>query len=236
MCWFRTALSLTLVIAMTTAACAASLKALIVDGQNNHQWEMTTPVLKEVLEETGKFVYLRDEVSGQWWTANGYPPRRRLDKWRCHVGLGYNRIVSQHLGIGAEITYFCPMPEPGAGDEVGDPCLIWTVKLTNHTAWTRTISATNYVELALGIGSSGQAHIEPADKGHHVRGRCVIQVDERSRVAPDGLGSRRLLVAGATAAWRLTRGAASGVDLSSRSARRRRSAVLGTGQHQARHR
>ena len=31
------------------------LKALIVDGQNNHDWEATTPILKKLLEETGLF-------------------------------------------------------------------------------------------------------------------------------------------------------------------------------------
>lgn len=31
------------------------LKALIVDGQNNHPWQRTTPVLKSLLEETGLF-------------------------------------------------------------------------------------------------------------------------------------------------------------------------------------
>lgn len=39
----------------TPAAVAAPLKALIVDGQNNHQWQATTPVLKEILEETKRF-------------------------------------------------------------------------------------------------------------------------------------------------------------------------------------
>jgi len=31
------------------------LKALIVDGQNNHDWKATTPVLRKLLEETGLF-------------------------------------------------------------------------------------------------------------------------------------------------------------------------------------
>jgi len=31
------------------------LKALIVDGQNNHDWKSTTPVLKSLLEKTGSF-------------------------------------------------------------------------------------------------------------------------------------------------------------------------------------
>jgi len=103
-------------------------------------------------DTTGKFVYLRDEDSGEWWCANGYPPTKKLDAWRCHIGLGYNRIVSEHSGIGAEITYFTPMPELDANDPwgVGDPCLIWTVKLTNRSRRKRTVSATNFVELALG--------------------------------------------------------------------------------------
>ena len=31
------------------------LKSLIVDGQNNHAWQETTPVLKKLLEQTGLF-------------------------------------------------------------------------------------------------------------------------------------------------------------------------------------
>jgi type 1 glutamine amidotransferase len=34
---------------------AEKLKALIVDGQNNHAWQSTTPVLKWVLEQSGRF-------------------------------------------------------------------------------------------------------------------------------------------------------------------------------------
>jgi len=36
-------------------ASAAPIKVLIVDGQNNHGWKETTPVLKRLLEETGLF-------------------------------------------------------------------------------------------------------------------------------------------------------------------------------------
>jgi type 1 glutamine amidotransferase/HEAT repeat protein len=38
------------------AAHQGMIKALIVDGQNNHSWQTTTPVLKELLEETEMFV------------------------------------------------------------------------------------------------------------------------------------------------------------------------------------
>ena len=34
---------------------AAAIRALIVDGQNNHDYKSTTPHLKKVLEDTGLF-------------------------------------------------------------------------------------------------------------------------------------------------------------------------------------
>jgi type 1 glutamine amidotransferase len=41
--------------AAMTAWSAEPLKALIVDGQNNHNWKETTPILKQQLEQTGLF-------------------------------------------------------------------------------------------------------------------------------------------------------------------------------------
>ena len=35
------------------------LNVLIVDGQNNHGWMRTTPILKWILEESGRFTRLR---------------------------------------------------------------------------------------------------------------------------------------------------------------------------------
>jgi len=40
---------------LAAVALAAPHKALIVDGQNGHNWKETTPVLKKLLEETGLF-------------------------------------------------------------------------------------------------------------------------------------------------------------------------------------
>ncbi len=37
------------------AADAPKLKALIVDGQNNHSWRTTTPILKAAMESSGRF-------------------------------------------------------------------------------------------------------------------------------------------------------------------------------------
>src|SRR5215469_8225558 len=34
---------------------APALRVLIIDGQNNHDWKSTSPVLKKILEDTGLF-------------------------------------------------------------------------------------------------------------------------------------------------------------------------------------
>ncbi|MHB8900427.1 MAG: ThuA domain-containing protein [Thermoguttaceae bacterium] len=52
----RTLLALSLLLLPAGSLLAAEpMKALIVDGQNNHNWQETTPVLKRLLEETKLF-------------------------------------------------------------------------------------------------------------------------------------------------------------------------------------
>ena len=52
---FSAFLVLLLLFTASVNADDPKLKALIVDGQNNHNWQGTTPVLKKYLEETGLF-------------------------------------------------------------------------------------------------------------------------------------------------------------------------------------
>ena len=47
--------SLTLATVISHATAADKIKVLIVDGQNNHKWKETTPVLKQILDEPGIF-------------------------------------------------------------------------------------------------------------------------------------------------------------------------------------
>jgi uncharacterized protein len=44
-----------LLAAVCTVTADEPIRALIIDGQNNHDWKATTPVLKRQLEETGLF-------------------------------------------------------------------------------------------------------------------------------------------------------------------------------------
>jgi type 1 glutamine amidotransferase len=44
-----------LAVATLSSHAAEKLKALIIDGQNNHDWKATTPYLKSALEQSGRF-------------------------------------------------------------------------------------------------------------------------------------------------------------------------------------
>jgi len=101
-------------------------------------------------ETVGKFLYLRDTESGEWWTANGYPPLKKLDKWESHIGIGYNKVLATHKGISSELLSFVPMPDPKVTGSKGDPCLIQKVTLKNNSKTTRTLQATSYAEMSLG--------------------------------------------------------------------------------------
>src|SRR5437763_1822140 len=55
---FRVLLALlvaVLVSSLHSASAAEKIKALIIDGQNNHKWQITTPILKAALESSGLF-------------------------------------------------------------------------------------------------------------------------------------------------------------------------------------
>jgi len=52
---FKAMLVSVLLSSTVTSVQGAPMKALIIDGQNNHDWKTTTPALKQVLEETGLF-------------------------------------------------------------------------------------------------------------------------------------------------------------------------------------
>ena len=51
----KSLLTLASAVIVTLTAHAAPIKVLLVDGQNNHDWKATSPVLKAILEDTGLF-------------------------------------------------------------------------------------------------------------------------------------------------------------------------------------
>ncbi|MCA1963809.1 MAG: ThuA domain-containing protein [Prosthecobacter sp.] len=85
-------LSIAILISLLSLSHAADpLRVLIVDGQNNHKWEFTTPVLKHALAQSGAF-----EVTVTTTPPKG-APSTAWDAWRP-VFRDYAVVVSNYNG------------------------------------------------------------------------------------------------------------------------------------------
>ena len=47
----------------------------------------------------GRYIYIRDDASGGFWSSSWQPTRHKLDEYICRHGLGYTVIGSIHQGI-----------------------------------------------------------------------------------------------------------------------------------------
>lgn len=85
--------SILLLLLVLTAGLQAAdkLKVLIIDGQNNHKWDITTPVLKNALESSGAFTV---DVST---TPSKGAPKEAWQAWKPEFG-GYQAVVSNYNG------------------------------------------------------------------------------------------------------------------------------------------
>ena len=88
----------------------------------------------------GRYLYLRDDATGEYWSPSWQPVRRDLDSYECRHGLSYTAISSSLGGISAQALYFVP---PGETLEV------WRLRVTNERAEAAEISAFSFVEFAL---------------------------------------------------------------------------------------
>lgn len=77
--------------AATTALGAEKINVLIIDGQSNHNWKATTPVLKEILLKTGRF-----EVDVAT-TPPAKSPKEAWEKFRPDFSK-YGCVLSNYTG------------------------------------------------------------------------------------------------------------------------------------------
>ncbi len=92
------------------------------------------------LDVGGRYVYLRDDASGDFWSPSWQPTQRDLADYSCRHGLGYSIIGSEYQGIRAETLYFVP---------VGENLEIWRVRVTNERPAPATLSLFSSVEWCL---------------------------------------------------------------------------------------
>jgi cellobiose phosphorylase len=65
------------------------------------------------LDQPGRYIYLRDEDSGDYWSASWQPVGKPLEQYRsvCRHGTGYTILESDYAGIATQTTYFVPLAE-----------------------------------------------------------------------------------------------------------------------------
>ena len=92
------------------------------------------------LDLGGRYVYLRDDASGDYWSPSWQPTQRDLEDYTCRHGLGYSIVSSRHQGIRAETLYFVPL---------GESLEIWRVRVTNERPVAAALSLFSSVEFCL---------------------------------------------------------------------------------------
>ncbi|MBK8985615.1 MAG: glycosyl transferase [Chloroflexi bacterium] len=88
----------------------------------------------------GRYLYLRDDENGRFWSPTWQPTRSPLQDYTCRHGLGYTTIAAAAHGIRAETRYFIPL---------GETLEIWQTTITNQRAETARLSLFSAVEFAL---------------------------------------------------------------------------------------
>ncbi|HEY1802860.1 MAG TPA: hypothetical protein VGG45_00105 [Terracidiphilus sp.] len=88
----------------------------------------------------GRYIYLRDEASGRFWSPSWQPTRHAAEDYSCRHGMGYTMIGSTFAGIEARTRYFVPLDEN---------LEIWQLIVTNRRSTPARISVFGSVEFCL---------------------------------------------------------------------------------------
>jgi cellobiose phosphorylase len=92
------------------------------------------------MDSGGRYVYLRDDESHEFWSPSWQPTRHELQDYSCRHGMGYTVIGSTYSGIEAHTRYFVPLNEN---------LEIWQLTITNRRAVKASISAFASIEFCL---------------------------------------------------------------------------------------
>ncbi len=87
----------------------------------------------------GRYIYIRDNDSADYWSASWQPVGKPLDKYKneCRHGTAYTIITSEYADIKSETTYYVPY---------GKTYEVWRAKITNNSSDTRKLSVFGFAE------------------------------------------------------------------------------------------
>ncbi len=88
----------------------------------------------------GRYIYLRDNVTGDYWSPSWQPTQSKIEDYSCRHGMGYTIIGSTFREIQVETRYFVPL---------GEDLEIWQLTLINHRAKKAELSVFSAIEFCL---------------------------------------------------------------------------------------
>ncbi|MCR5046012.1 MAG: N,N'-diacetylchitobiose phosphorylase [Treponema sp.] len=91
------------------------------------------------MDAPGRYFYIRDQESKDYWSASWQPCGKSLDQYKseCRHGTAYTKITSEYSEIKSEALYYVPL---------GQNFEYWRLKLTNKSSKARKLSAFTYCE------------------------------------------------------------------------------------------
>jgi cellobiose phosphorylase len=92
------------------------------------------------LDMGGRYLYIRDNQTGKYWSPSWMPTRLQLDEYECRHGQGYTVISSKLNGIKSSTRYLVPL---------GETLEIWQVTLTNENESPADLSLFSAIEFCL---------------------------------------------------------------------------------------
>jgi len=92
-------------------------------------------------DRPGRYVYLRDADSGEYWSPTWQPTASNLEQYECRHGMYYTKISSRFDDIATSILYFIPEQ---------DDLELWRIEIRNLGNKSRHLNIFSFVELCLG--------------------------------------------------------------------------------------
>jgi len=134
---------------------------------------------KQDMREDPRNLYLRDNDTGEFWSAAFLPCHTKHDEFTCRHGLGYTILNTLYNGIRVEFRLFVPRHDSGE---------IWTINITNESRKKRNISLFSVsnilldgVNMPYGYVGGLDAKYLPDDQFLFFRNRTYTVVNERYR-------------------------------------------------------
>lgn len=119
-------------------------------AENAYGYRLTPWNNDPVTDRTGEAYYIRDEISGLYWSAMPNPGRSRIPYLTRH-GFGYTTYQHIHDGIHVDVTVFV---------DAEAPIKFVTLKISNTSGRQRKLSVTGYAEWVLAdLRSKSAMHI-----------------------------------------------------------------------------